>query len=177
MCSYQPKALLLRLLMSQHRLSHSKLREGVRVHSMHSISYHNAHCMHRIHDIFSFINGGKMTTVVTMYVREMVRVRRLMPQFIAQRVDDQTWYLSKSSLLVTYVISVMMRMELFPTSQTFLQITLGRNGCTENCVQYPSRVHKCLVRNIQGAQLCSVQYPGQTSVLCSIFKVFNIQGT
>ena len=41
--------------MSQHRLSHSTLREGVRVHSMHSISYHNAHCMHCmhcIHDIF-----------------------------------------------------------------------------------------------------------------------------
>ena len=52
--------------MSQHRLSHSTLREGVRVHSMHSISYHNAHCMHCIHDIFSFINGGKMTTVVTI---------------------------------------------------------------------------------------------------------------
>ena len=64
--------------MSQHRLSPSTLREGVRVHSMHSISYHNAHCMHCIHDIFSFINGGKMTTVVTMYVREMVRVRLLM---------------------------------------------------------------------------------------------------
>ena len=76
--------------MSQHRLSHSTLREGVRVHSMHSISYHNAHCMHCIHDIFSFINGGKMTTVVTMYVREMVRVRLLTSQFIAQGVDDQT---------------------------------------------------------------------------------------
>ena len=72
-------------------------------------SYHNAHCALYTWYFFSFLNGRKMTTVVTMHVREMVRVRWLMFQFIAQRVDGQTWYLSKSSLLallVTYIISV-----------------------------------------------------------------------
>ena len=71
------------------------------------ITMHTVHCMHCMHDIFFLYKWRKNDNSCDHVCEgdgagETVNV-------IAQRVDDQTWYLSKSSLLVllvTYIISV-----------------------------------------------------------------------